>query len=201
MTLNATAQHLLDVAEEKIRTHGFNGFSYKDLQKEVGIKTSSVHYYFPTKQDLALALIKRTTQQWKEHLFEINHRYKKGLARLEALVRLYAADLKTNKLSLSGSLASEMSSLSSQVQLELQEFFLLIEMWVVQALNTALEHKEIKPHINPHKAAGLWVALLEGASLVTRLNGDQEYLEKTMDQALIQIAELSVNQQAQKPHL
>lgn len=187
MALNATALRLLDVAEEKIRKHGFNAFSYKDLGDEVGIKTSSIHYYFPTKQDLALALIKKTIDQWRGYLSDINFRHQKGLERLEALVHIYTEDLKNHKLSLSGSLASELSSLSLSVHIELQEFFLIIEMWTVQALTLALEQKEIRQDINPHKAAALWLALLEGASLVARLQGSQEYLEKTIDQAMTQL--------------
>ncbi|MFY1975969.1 TetR/AcrR family transcriptional regulator, partial [Achromobacter dolens] len=29
-----------------------NGFSYRDLAEHVGVKTSSIHYYFPGKDDL-----------------------------------------------------------------------------------------------------------------------------------------------------
>ena len=56
---NATAGKILDVAEHFMQTRGFNDFSYRDIQNEVGVKTSSIHYYFPTKQDLVIHLIDR----------------------------------------------------------------------------------------------------------------------------------------------
>ena len=49
--LNDTAHKILDVAEHFTQSLGFNAFSYKDIQENVGIKTSSIHYYFPTKTD------------------------------------------------------------------------------------------------------------------------------------------------------
>ena len=32
-------------------------FSYRDLSELVGVKTSSIHYYFPSKEDLAFEAV------------------------------------------------------------------------------------------------------------------------------------------------
>lgn len=100
--------------------------------------------YFSSKQDLAVALIKHSIDQWRGYLIDIKLHHKKGLGRLNALVKMYTQDLKNEKLSLSGSLVSELRSLSPAAHMDLQEFFLIIEMWVVQALTLALEQKEIR---------------------------------------------------------
>ena len=50
---------ILDVAERRIRAHGYNGFSFREIADEIGIKSASVHYHFPTKADLAAAVAKR----------------------------------------------------------------------------------------------------------------------------------------------
>lgn len=187
MELNATAHKLLDVAEEKTQIYGFNAFSYKDLQKIVGIKTSSIHYYFPTKQDLALALVTRFIDRFRQQLTEITEKNKKGLKRLEALAQIYTSALPKNQLSLSGMLSSDLASLSEQVCEELQEFFMILEMWVVQAIHLAQEQHEVSPSVNPHKAAALWVGLLEGGALIARVSGSAEFLDKSMHQALEQL--------------
>ena len=59
LELNETAHKLLDSAERYTKSQGFNAFSYRDLQNEVGVKTSSIHYHFPTKKDLALSMTAR----------------------------------------------------------------------------------------------------------------------------------------------
>ena len=51
-----TYDRLLDVAQNMVQTNGFNAFSYGGLSRTVGIKTSSIHYHFPNKEDLGEAL-------------------------------------------------------------------------------------------------------------------------------------------------
>lgn len=50
---------ILDAAEKRIRVGGFGGFSFREIAADVGIKSSSVHYHFPTKEDLAAAVVRR----------------------------------------------------------------------------------------------------------------------------------------------
>lgn len=49
-------QKLIETAYRLVRTRGFDSFSYNDLSVEVGITKASVHYYFPNKEELGLAL-------------------------------------------------------------------------------------------------------------------------------------------------
>ena len=46
-------EQILDHAITLMMLRGYNGFSYRDLSELVGVKTSSIHYYFPSKEDLA----------------------------------------------------------------------------------------------------------------------------------------------------
>jgi TetR/AcrR family transcriptional repressor of nem operon len=56
-------EELLKTAYRLIRTKGFDSFSYNDLSKEVGITKASIHYYFPSKEDLGMAICDRIMQQ------------------------------------------------------------------------------------------------------------------------------------------
>ena len=51
-------QAILKITEEMVRRGGYNGFSFREIAKQVGIKSSSVHYHFPTKEDLGVAVAK-----------------------------------------------------------------------------------------------------------------------------------------------
>lgn len=57
MDKNTVREALLEHAQTLIMTRGYNGFSYRDLSELVGVKTSSIHYYFPAKEDLALEAV------------------------------------------------------------------------------------------------------------------------------------------------
>jgi AcrR family transcriptional regulator len=50
---------IMDAAERRMQAGGFGGFSFREIAADVGIKSSSVHYHFPTKEDLAAAVIRR----------------------------------------------------------------------------------------------------------------------------------------------
>ena len=39
------------------------GFSFRELAADVGVKSSSVHYHFPTKEALAAAVIRRWAER------------------------------------------------------------------------------------------------------------------------------------------
>ena len=60
--MNENAVAIMDAAERRMRIGGFNGFSFRDIANDVGVKSSSVHYHFPRKEALAAAVIRRYTE-------------------------------------------------------------------------------------------------------------------------------------------
>lgn len=61
--MNDNAIAIMDAAERRMRKGGFNGFSFREVAADVGIKSSSVHYHFATKEALAAAVIRRYTEE------------------------------------------------------------------------------------------------------------------------------------------
>jgi TetR/AcrR family transcriptional repressor of nem operon len=59
---------IMDAAERRMRSGGFNGFSFRDIADEVGVKSSSVHYHFATKEKLAAAVVRRYADRLAEKL-------------------------------------------------------------------------------------------------------------------------------------
>jgi TetR/AcrR family transcriptional repressor of nem operon len=64
--MSDVATAIMDAAERRIRLGGFNGFSFREIAADVGVKSSSVHYHFPTKEKLAAAVIHRYTDEVAE---------------------------------------------------------------------------------------------------------------------------------------
>ncbi|EQD50561.1 transcriptional regulator, TetR family, partial [mine drainage metagenome] len=44
-------EKIIDVAQQLVQSRGFNAFSYRDLADRISIRTASIHYYFPKKDD------------------------------------------------------------------------------------------------------------------------------------------------------
>ena len=57
-----TREQIIQLADSLIREKGYNAFSFYDISKSVGIKTASIHYHFPAKSDLGIAVIEHHIQ-------------------------------------------------------------------------------------------------------------------------------------------
>ncbi len=64
------ANAIMDAAERRMRLGGYGGFSFRDIAAEVGIKSASVHYHFPTKEDLAAAVVHRYSDSIAQQIDE-----------------------------------------------------------------------------------------------------------------------------------
>jgi TetR/AcrR family transcriptional regulator, transcriptional repressor for nem operon len=59
---------ILDAAERRMQAGGFAGFSFREIGADTGIKSSSVHYHFPTKEHLAAAVIRRWSDRTSKNI-------------------------------------------------------------------------------------------------------------------------------------
>ncbi len=186
--LNDTAHKILDVAEYYTQTRGFNAFSYKDIQNEVGIKTSSIHYYFPTKQDLAITMATRFNERLKVNLGELSQKYKSAMKRLEAFNIMQIDIVAQNKFCLCGMLASDIHGLPKLSNGKLDQFFDLVESWLVEAIKLGQDQGEINASLNPVNVASTYLATLEGGMLIARAKKNTKYLEKILNETLLGFA-------------
>ncbi len=109
-------EKILTTSRNLIRKNGFDHFSYRDLSNIIGIKTSSIHYHFPTKIDLAVELIK------KEQL--ILNNYKGNI--IDLFVNVYEEE----SFCVCGILA--IRSIDERVRVELDLFFEHIQSMIEQ---------------------------------------------------------------------
>lgn len=49
-------EEILALADQLVKSVGYDGFSYADLSDKLGITKASVHHHFPHKEDLGVAL-------------------------------------------------------------------------------------------------------------------------------------------------
>src|SRR6516165_9972861 len=102
-------QKILEVAETLIQTKGYNAFSYRDIAKIVGIKTSSIHYYFPSKADMGKAVVKRHIETLITVLDELIASKRSWEKKLDAFFELIFTHtyLAGRRMCLGGMLASD----------------------------------------------------------------------------------------------
>jgi TetR/AcrR family transcriptional regulator, transcriptional repressor for nem operon len=157
---SGTADEIMDAAERRIREAGYNGFSFRDLAADVGVKSASVHHHFPTKAALAAAVARRYADRFLGAVES---------ERGEALVGTWRAAFRRalredGRMCLCGVLGAEAGALPPEVAAEARRFFERGAECLARA------------HDGPAAAArdaGLRVlATLEGAMLIARALGD-----------------------------
>lgn len=171
-----TPTRILEVAEGLVQARGFNGFSYADVSAEVGITKAALHYHFPGKADLGLALITRYASRFTEALALIDRTDTAPADRLAEYARLYDRVLVQSRMCLCGMLAAEYQTLPAPMQVAVAGFFDANESWVEKVLEDGRQDGSLRFGGTARETARVIVACLEGAMLVARPSGDPDRL-------------------------
>ena len=134
-----TTTRLLDAAERRMRRGGYNAVSFRDLASDTDIKSSSVHYHFPRKEDLGIALVERYAARFFDALKERTGDEVTPEARLMAYRAVYRAALTDDDaVCLCGLLGAEMAGLPEAVTEAVRKFFADNIAWLDEALPRSL---------------------------------------------------------------
>jgi TetR/AcrR family transcriptional repressor of nem operon len=182
-----TATRILDVAEELVQTRGLNAMSYADISARVGITNASLHYHFPAKADLAIALVDRYAERFFAALDEIERTTPDVADRLRAYVGIYGAVLASGRMCLCGMLASDFETLPGAVQERVSEFFERSYTWLERVIDQGVAAGRIPATVSSHATAQSLVAGLEGAMLVSRPAARPERFDAIADALLASI--------------
>ena len=183
-----TKTRIMDTAQRLTALKGFDAFSYRDIAVEVAIKTSSIHYYFPTKSDLAVALVERYTATISASLEEIASSGKSGFEQIKALFgaigRLSGAE---HNFCLCGMLSADIHSITEESKAQLNYFFTRLEAWTEAAVKTGIHDGSVHATVRPKSTATEITATIEGAMLIARVKDDDHYLQDTLDIVLARL--------------
>jgi TetR/AcrR family transcriptional regulator, transcriptional repressor for nem operon len=173
---------ILDVAEELVQLRGFNGFSYADVARRLGVTNASLHYHFPGKADLGIALVGRYSERFQGALAEIEQRHGAGAERLGAYASLYGEALEGRRMCLCGMLAAEYQTLPEEMRAAIVSFFDANEGWLERILAAGRDDGSLAFTGPTDERARALIGGLEGAMLVARLYGEPTRFRTTAGQ-------------------
>ncbi|HEY9274864.1 TetR/AcrR family transcriptional regulator [Achromobacter sp. SD115] len=168
-TSNTTREQLLAHAEKLIRTRGCNGFSYRDLAEHVGVKTSSIHYYFPGKDDLLYEAVDAYSTRALAAIRAIDTSLPAQEQLDQYLSMMESRACGSGELCLAGMLAAEVNSLPERVRGALQGFFRAHEAWLARVLAEGAAQGTMKFSGTPEAAGRAVFATVQGCILIARL--------------------------------
>lgn len=178
----STRQQIVEFSADMLRANGFEGFSYLDISRHLGITKASVHHHFPKKVDLGLALCD-WTQEWLEQgLTHFDAKANTNWNKLERYVRAAMKhSLNEKKLCPISAFYSDLNLLPDVIKIRVKALDDYELDWVTSVIQEGINTNEFAPNPNARALAGLFIFSCKGALYYARLHG-KDLFHQTMKQ-------------------
>lgn len=177
-----TKQRIVEFSADRLRDKGFDGFSYLDISKELGITKASVHHHFPKKEDLGLALCDWTHDWLMQGLDHFDQRATSAWNKLE---RYQSAALKhamsEQRICPISAFYNDLSKLPDSIKAKVKKLDDLELAWVTRAISEGIEQGEFSELEDPRAMAALFIFSCKGALYYARIHGEALF-HQTMQQ-------------------
>ncbi|GGY88524.1 TetR family transcriptional regulator [Cellvibrio zantedeschiae] len=175
-----TRDKIIELAQEAIASRGYSAFSFRELAAELGIKSASIHYHFPTKTHLGVEVARAYRLRLEGALTQIAEHYLDPHKALDAMIALFRQEAATSqRMTVCTMLAAEIKNLPEEIQREMKTFYALNIGWIEAQLECLDMAK------TPEKARQIF-ALLQGGLIGAKSQNDPGYF----DMATAAIAQL-----------
>ena len=181
-----TREEILAAAEELLLRRGFNGFSYQHIAVRLSIRNAAIHYHFPTKEDLVMALVRRYRLRflaWTEEAASCCSAFD----RLKAYFQTYVDHLdKLWRICPVGIFGAEFDAIPDLMQREAQMLMRDVYEWMVATLDEGRREGSVDFVGDARdKAMGL-AASLQGALQFASIAG-RERFEQVFRQVALEL--------------
>lgn len=179
MAASTTSDDILNCARSLIIRGGYDGFSYADIAKVVGIRNASIHHHFPTKADLVRTLVARYRNEAEAGLAELERNVSDPVGQLRAYTGYWSACISDGSapFCICAMLASQIPSLPNEIAVEVRAHFRTLSAWLASVLERGASQGRVRLTRSPATEAELFLATVHGAMLSARARGDAEYFD------------------------
>lgn len=170
-----TRSRILGSARGIVQTRGYSRLRYSEVSQAVGIQGPTIHYYFPHKADLGVAVLADYRAELAAKFAAIDRESTTAEEKIARYIDLYRAVLDEDEAHMcpGGMLAAEVVSLPPELQSEVREFFADNERWLLRVL---AELKDAGTAMSGELlvTARRLLCMLQGALLIARLYDERE---------------------------
>jgi TetR/AcrR family transcriptional repressor of nem operon len=176
MKSNNTAQEILICARSLIAMGGYNGFSYADIAKVVGVRNATIHHHFPSKSNLVKELVINYRQEAQLGIAELERNVPDPVEQLRAYLGYWETCITNNSapFCVCALLATELPILPEDVALEVRTHFQTLSTWLTSVLERgAAQRKFVLTSSAKIEAQGV-MATVHGAMVSARAYSDTQ---------------------------
>jgi len=180
--LNDTREQIMDRAAQLLMSRGYNGFSYRDISSHLGVKNAAVHYHFPAKTDLALALIDEYRKVLRRGTAEFMAYGGSALQQLEGFFAFTEHQCQLGRcICPFGAFSVDYNDLPEEVQRATRSFMDETAHWLTRVMEVGRESGEFSFDGDARAKALVILSALQGARQLARVH-DTEILADVISQ-------------------
>lgn len=177
-TKTDTKKLILDIAEDLLLDRGYNGFSYKDISTSLNIKNASIHYHFPAKTDLGVAIIQRATKRFEKWAGYIDGKDLPYSKKLDEFFLLFKRFVEQNQqICLGGALETDFKTLPEEMQEETRLFISGTLSWLENFLAQGRKKGDFNFPGTAKDQALLMIACVQGVIQIVRVTTPSSFDE------------------------
>lgn len=169
-----TSDDILTCARTLIIAGGYNGFSYADISKVVGIRTASIHHHFPSKSDLVTTLVSRYREEARLGLARLEQQVPDPAQLLRSYVGFWGECIANASIPycVCALLATQIPVLPDDIAREVRAYFKTLSAWLTSVLSRGAEQGKLRLSQPAEVEAEIFMATVHGAMLSARAYGD-----------------------------
>jgi len=187
-----TRKRILDIAEELLLTRGFNAFSYQQVSSELGVRNAAIHYHFPHKTDLGIALIERYRRRLSRFIeSQTDLGVSAQLERYFDLAESYFSH--EQQVCPSGMLTTEFHTLPLEMRQQASAFIAEMRAWSIAIVQRGRSEGVFHYPGDPESMGVLVFAAMQGGLQLARVDSTWLQLVKQQIHALLGILPLTSN--------
>lgn len=167
-----TREEIIQLAMELTQSRSFNWLSYQDISDRLSIRKASIHYHFPTKQDLGVALLKHYRELFAEWSREAKSKYKSAPERFDAYFDYFRGIMGKNERVCPGGVFSlEWQTLSDGMKTEVKGLFNDHRKFLDVVIREGREAKELREEGSVEEQIAMIGSCVQGALQIARVQG------------------------------
>jgi len=176
--ISNSREAILAAATRNAQLHGYTGLNFREVAKDVGIKSASIYHHFLNKADLGAAVAKRYWENTKADLEEKLAGSSDPILCLREYPDMFRRSLESdNRICLASFMGAEYDDLPARVKKEVQTFADVNVAWLSKVLSAA---RVVNSGQSERRARAIFAAVA-GAQLVARSRSDISLFDELID--------------------
>jgi len=170
-----TRRQILRLAARWLQQRGYHGFTFAQIADALEIRSSAVHYHFPSKDDLVAAVFARYRASfawWSQQPVQVQA---SPVNRLERFLDLEARHADNEQVGPLGVAGVEYASLPAAACSEAEAFRDDLVAWLTLTLEAGRQTGAFRFVGEPGDQARLVIAAAQGALQLARLHGVRDF--------------------------